>query len=68
MNATLEDISMCIYMGRVPNCWSMLSPQTYKSLACYLKHLTKRSLQYSNWVNMNIIVYRIHLNKKSQLL
>lgn len=50
MNSMLEEVSTCLYAGRVPGCWSRLSPQTVKSLARYVEHLTKRTLQYSNWV------------------
>lgn len=50
MNSMLEEVSMCLYAGRVPGCWSKLSPPTVKSLADYIEHLTKRTLQYSNWV------------------
>lgn len=51
MNSTLEEISTCLYTGRVPIVWINLSPQTVKSLARYIQHLEKRTLQYSTWVN-----------------
>lgn len=51
MNSTLEEVSACLYAGRVPLCWSKLSPQTVKSLARYVDHIAKRTLQYLNWVN-----------------
>lgn len=50
MNSMLEEVSMCLYTGHVPGSWSKLSPPTVKSLAGYIEHLTKRTLQYSNWV------------------
>lgn len=51
MNSTLEEISTCLYTGRVPVFWINMSPQTVKSLARYIEHLEKRTLQYSTWVN-----------------
>ncbi|VVC32081.1 Dynein heavy chain, domain-2,Dynein heavy chain domain,Dynein heavy chain, domain-1,Dynein heavy chain, P- [Cinara cedri] len=49
MNSTLEEVSTCLYIRCVPACWIKCSPQTIKSLARYIKHLTKRTTQYSNW-------------------
>jgi len=64
MNSMLEEVSMCLYAGRVPGCWSKLSPPSVKSLSGYIEHLTKRTLQYSNWVNYKRLTLNLML--KSQ--
>jgi len=54
MNSMLEEVSTCLYAGRIPGCWIKLSPPTVKSLPRYIEHLKKRAFQYSNWVNMKV--------------
>lgn len=64
MNSTLEEVSTCLYRGRVPICWSKLSPPTaVESLAHYVEHLMKRTLQYSNWVNTHVTRQQFCMNK-----
>lgn len=66
MNSTLEEVSTSLYAGCVPVSWCKLSPQTFKSLARFMEHLEKRTLQYESWVNKNIIM-RASNNNNSKI-
>ncbi|KAG5320172.1 DYH10 protein, partial [Pseudoatta argentina] len=53
MDAVLENISMALYNGILPNEWAKLAPDTRKNLAGWMDHFQQRINQYTNWSGAN---------------
>jgi dynein heavy chain len=50
MDAVLDNISIALYNGTLPEEWAKLAPDTRKNLAGWMEHFQKRINQYDNWV------------------
>lgn len=50
MDIMLENISVGLYNGTLPQEWAKFAPDTRKNLAGWMDHFQKRINQYTNWV------------------
>ncbi|XP_070520949.1 dynein axonemal heavy chain 10 [Cardiocondyla obscurior] len=53
MDSVLENISVALYNGTLPEKWARLAPDTQKNLAGWMDHFQKRIDQYTNWSGAN---------------
>ena len=51
MNAELDDLSLSLFNGFLPQSWVRLAPQTQKQLGSWMNHFLKRFKQYTEWIN-----------------
>lgn len=50
MDTTLENVSISLYNGQIPQVWIKLAPQTSKNLGGWMEHFVARANQYIQWV------------------
>jgi len=53
MDAVLDNISVALYNGILPEEWAKLAPETRKNLAGWMDHFQKRIDQYNDWVRLS---------------
>ena len=56
MNAELDDLSLSLYNGLLPQAWTRLAPQTQKKLGAWMIHFLRRFKQYSDWIKQEPLV------------
>lgn len=50
MDAVLDNVSISLYNGLLPNEWRRLAPATCKNLGGWIEHFLRRVMQYNIWV------------------
>lgn len=50
MSAELDELSISLYNGFLPNQWRKLAPMTQKKLGSWMNHFTRRKAQYRGWL------------------
>lgn len=51
MDTVLDDVSMSLFNGFLPNEWRKLAPATCKNLGDWMDHFLHRAIQYTTWVS-----------------
>jgi dynein heavy chain len=49
MDATLDGVANALFNNQLPDDWRKLAPDTCKTLAGWMEHLSRRSQQYRYW-------------------
>jgi dynein heavy chain len=50
MSSDLEDLSISLYNGTLPQMWRSFAPDTKKNLSGWLDHFQRRYRQYASWI------------------
>jgi len=56
MNSELDNLSLSLFNGFLPDSWARLAPQTQKALGAWIVHFGKRFKLYQDWIIREPIV------------
>ena len=52
MDSILDNISVSLFNGQIPNSWRKLIPATRKTLGSWMEHYLRRIAQYTTWISL----------------